>query len=90
MNTEPNPNCGGWVGFYVYNSLTFEILEEESIFMSGMYESLWLKVQTGKNMFKIIGNIYRPNTAPRANLNLAITTHNLIISKIKSNKSHSV
>ena len=89
MNTEPNPNCGGWVGFYVYNSLTFEILEEESIFMSGMYESLWLKVQTGKNMFKIIGNIYRPNTAPRANLNLAITTHNSIISKIKSNKSHS-
>ena len=48
MNTEPNPNCGGGVGFYVQNDLKFEILEEESVFISGVYESLWLKVQTGK------------------------------------------
>ena len=89
MNTEPNPNCGGGVGFYVQNDLKFEILEEESVFISGVYESLWIKVQTDKNNYKIIGNIYRPNSAPKANLNLAIATHSSIISKIKSNKNHS-
>ena len=89
MNTDPNPNCGGGVGFYVHNSIEFEILEEESVFLSGIYESLWIKVEVSKGNFKIIGNIYRPNSAPKANLNLAIKTHLSILSKIKSNRNHS-
>ena len=89
MNTEPNSNCGGGVGFFVSKNFQFEILEEESVFISGVYESLWIKVQVDKCKFKIIGNIYRPNTAPRANLKLAIETHASIITKIKSNKNHS-
>ena len=36
----------------------------------------------------IIGNVYRPNTAPLANLALAIATHNRIIEKLKANKDH--
>ena len=44
MNTEPNPNCGGGVGFFIHNSLKYEILEEESVFLPGVYESLWIKV----------------------------------------------
>ena len=89
MNTAPNPNCGGGVGFFVNNCFKYEILEEESVFLPGVYESLWIKVQVDKSKFKIIGNIYRPNTAPNANLSLAIATHASIISKIKSNKNHS-
>ena len=89
MNTDPNPNCGGGVGFFVHNSFKYEILEEESVFLPGVYESLWIKVQVDKGNFKIIGNIYRPNSAPKANLNTAIATHTSIISKIRSNKAHS-
>ena len=88
MNTSPNPNCGGGVGFFVHNSLQYEVLEEESVFISGVYESLWIKVKTG-NKFKIIGNVYRPNSAPKANLKTAISIHESIISKIKTKKIHS-
>ena len=37
---------------------------------------------------KIIGNVYRPNTAPLANLQHSIEIHNQIIDKILTNKSH--
>ena len=35
------------------------------------YKSLWVKVEVAKNNFKIIGNIYRPNTAPKARIKQA-------------------
>ena len=63
-------------------------MEEESVFLSGVYESLWIKVTIDKNTCKIIGNIYRPNSASKANLSLAIATHISIISKIKANKKY--
>ena len=37
---------------------------------------------------KIIGNVYRPNSAPLANLQKAIEIHQSIIEKILSNKNH--
>ena len=40
MNNDPNPNCGGGVGFFVNNNFDYEVLEEESIFKEGVYESL--------------------------------------------------
>ena len=54
----------------------------------GVYESIWAKIQIGKGKYKIIGNIYRPNTAPLANLALAIATHDKIIQSLKSDKKH--
>ena len=54
MNKERNPNCGGGVGFFVNSKLEFEVLEEESIFIEGVYESLWIKVEVTKNIHKII------------------------------------
>ena len=57
----PNPNCGGGVGLFIHNK--FELLEVESSFLPGVYESIWAKVQYQKGKFKIIGNVYRPNSA---------------------------
>jgi hypothetical protein len=37
---------------------------------------------------KIFGNVYRPNTAPLANLEQSIEIHNQILDKILTNKSH--
>ena len=82
MNKERSPNCGGGVGFFVSKKFDFEVLEEESIFVEGVYESLWIKVEISRNVYKIIGNIYRPNTAPRANMKQAIEIHSSILSKI--------
>ena len=89
MNKERNPNCGGGVGFFVSKKFEFEVLEEESVFVEGVYESLWVKVEVAKNIFKIIGNIYRPNSAPKASIKQAMEIHSSILSKITKNKEYS-
>ena len=78
-----NPNCGGGVGMYIREGFSYEVLEFENEFTEGVYESQWLKVFLPDKSSRIIGNIYRPNTAPRGNLPQAMKIHSSIISKIK-------
>ena len=84
----PNPHCGGGVGLFIDSKFPYQILEVDSSFIHGVYESIWAKIQIGKGKHKIIGNVYRPNTAPLANLALAIATHDKIIQSLKSDKKH--
>ena len=77
-----------WVGLFIDSKFEYEVLEIESSFIPGVYESIWAKVKVGKGRFKIIGNVYRPNSAPFADLPLAITNHNKIIQSPKNNKDH--
>ena len=37
MDGVRNPNCGGGVGYFVNKDMSFEVLEEESIFVAGVY-----------------------------------------------------
>ena len=74
-----NPNCGGGIGTFIREGLSYEILEVKDQFITGVFESLWIKIKTKNNKFKIIGNIYRPNTAPTADPLLAINTLNNIL-----------
>ena len=37
----PNPNCGGSVGLFIDKKFSYEILEVESSFTPGVYESIW-------------------------------------------------
>ena len=91
MNSNLNPNCGGGVGFFLSTQFPdYEILENESIFLSGVYESIWVKVKVSSSRCKIIGNVYRPNSAPKADLKKANSTHCGIISSIISNKNTKV
>ena len=88
-NGPPNPNCGGGVGLFIDNKFKdYEILTEESIFKPHIYESIWVKIKMKNGRDKIIGNVYRPNTAPLANLSKAIDIHNQIIDKIQNNRLH--
>ena len=67
MNTDPNPNCGGGVGFFIQNNLQFEVFEEELVFISGVYESLWIKVKTGdkyKNYWQRLQTKLSPKSTP--------------------------
>ena len=84
----PNPNCGGGVGLFIDSKFSYEILSVESSFIPGVYESIWVKVEVSKGIYKIIGNVYRPNTAPLADLARAISTHVNIIQSLKSSKDH--
>lgn len=58
-------NIGGGVGLWISDKHEFEILKDISIFEEKIFESVFVKVKTGKKDFKIIGNVYRP---PGSNL----------------------
>ena len=93
QNSSANPGrggVGGGVGVYVREGIESEVLHELSNFTPGVYESIWLKLRPSK--FKrdksiIIASIYRPNTAPRANLAKAIEIHTSILETIKKDKN---
>ena len=63
-------------------------MEEESVFIPHVYESIWVKVKIKNGPDKIIGNVYRPNTAPLASLERSIQIHNEILEKISNNNDH--
>jgi hypothetical protein len=64
-------------------------LTEESVFIPHVYESIWVKIKLANGRHNIIGNVYRPNTAPLANLHQAIDIHNKIIDSMQTNRNHS-
>ena len=86
--STPNPNCGGGVSLFIDKKFSYEILCPESSFIPGVYESIWAKIEVSKGRYKIIGNVYRPNTAPLADLAKAITIHTNIIQSLKADTSH--
>ena len=52
---------GGGVGIYVKKNLKFSVLQDKSIFIDRIFESLFVEVWLNKNKKIIIGNIYRPS-----------------------------
>lgn len=77
-------NAGGGVGIWVDNNLEYEVLEELSVFEPHFFESLFVKIKTGRNKFTIIGNVYRPNTGPLADLNGFLNKLSDILDKIRN------
>ena len=88
-NGPLNPNCGGGVGLFIDEKFKdYEILEEESVFIPHVYESIWVKIKMKNGPDKIIGNVYRPNTAPLASLERSIQIHNEVLEYISNNIDH--
>ena len=79
-----NNNAGGGVGLFVDDKFEFEVLENISIFIPHVIETIFIKLKTGKNKFQIIGNIYRPNTLPHGNVKVFNEHLNLTLEKIKN------
>jgi len=65
-------NLGGGVGFWVDEHLPFTLLPDISVFEEKIFESIFIRVNTGKNEFKIIGNIYRAPGNNIADFNLKL------------------
>ena len=66
--TQLNNNAGGGVGLWVDSNYSYEPIDKLSVFEPHVFESQFIKLKTSKNKFSIIGNIYRPNTGPQANV----------------------
>ena len=75
-------NAGGGVGIWVDSDLEYTVLENLSVFEPHFFESLFIKIKTNRNKFTIIGNIYRPNTGPLADLKSFLEKLGDILNKI--------
>ena len=69
--------------------IDYELLNIPSAFIPHVYESIWIKVKVKNGADKIIGNVYRPNSAPRANLEKAINIHNTILENFQKDRKSS-
>ena len=83
--TSPNCNCGGGVGFFISENLTFTRHDFPNSFVPGVFESIWIKLKIYRNEYRIIGNIYRPNSYPKA----SPTLHNRYLMDILTHLSRS-
>ena len=83
--TRMNNNAGGGIGFWVDEDLQYEVLEDLSVFESNFFESMFIKVKTGNNKYTIIGNVYRPNTGPRADVNRFLERLWEVFEKVRQN-----
>ena len=45
----PNRNCGGGVGIYISEHLTYTKLDLPNSFVPGVFKSIWIKVKINKN-----------------------------------------
>ena len=57
-----NNTRGGGVGIYVKNHLTFNVLDQYSIFIERIFESIFIEVSLPNNKKIVIGSVYRPGT----------------------------
>ena len=87
-NKTLNSNCGGGVGFFISNSLDYEVIQFKDEFVEGVYESIWVQLKVENGRSKVLGCVYRPNTA-RGDLKRAIAIHKSILQEIKSNRNFS-
>ena len=83
--TGQNSKAGGGVGLWVDSNFSFEPIKEISIFEPHVFESQFIKLKTSETKFAIVGNIYRPNTAPFASIKKFNDHLENILNFIKSN-----
>jgi len=75
-NTRPQNSGGkGGVGIYINDNIYFNKRDDLSVFIPHVFESIFVEIKTKAKEYVVIGIIYRPNTAPKADLD--IFTHTL-------------
>ena len=66
--TYTKPKMWGLLWYLYSQKKSYEVLIIESAVIPGVYKSIWVKIEVRKGKYKIIGNIYRPNSTPLADL----------------------
>ena len=87
--TRENSSRGG-VGLYINENIQYTIREDISVFIPHIFESIFIEVKTKHEKNQIIGVIYRPNTAPKADINIFSTTFIDILEIINKENKNSV
>lgn len=70
---RPEGSRGG-VGLFVKEHLNYKIREDLSVFIPHVFESIFIEIRSDHNKNVVVGVIYRPNSAPKADLDIFSTT----------------
>ena len=63
------------VGMFIKENINYKIREDLSGFIRHIFESIFVKTSSSLSKSKIVGVVvYRPNSQPRADLNIFIST----------------
>ena len=68
-------NSRGGIGIYIRDKHKYKIRHDLSLFIPHVFESIFIEL-TFRGKQVIIGNIYRPNTYPQADIDIFINTMN--------------
>ena len=77
-------------GLFIKDSITYTTREDLSVFIPHLFESLFIEVANKHHKNTIIGVIYRPNTAPKSDLNIFSTTYSEILEILNNENKESV
>ncbi len=80
----------GGVGLFMKNDLNYKIREDISVFIPHVFESLFVEIINTKERNMIVGVIYRPNTEPRADLDIFSSNMETIMDTINNNNMSSL
>ena len=81
-------NHGG-VGLFIKQNIQFKIREDLSIFIPHVFESFFIEVLSDTNKNTIVGVIYRPNTQPKADMDIFTSTLFDLVNIINAEKKQS-
>ena len=65
---------GGGVGLFIKSDIQYTIRDDLSIFLPHVFEAVFVETTSSGVKNSIVGVIYRPNTAPGADMDLFSTT----------------
>ena len=83
FNTRTGSSSGrGGVGMHIKDHLNFKHRPDISVFIPHIFESIFIEIQS-KHTNVIIGTIYRPNTSPKADLDIFQNTLSELMHTIK-------
>ena len=71
--TRDDGNQGG-VGLFIKKDVNFKIREDLCVFIPHIFESIFVEIQTKTKKKNIVGVIYRPNSQPKADIDIFVST----------------
>lgn len=65
---------GGGVGLYIKDNLNYKVRDDLSVFIPHVIETLFVEICLSKSKSLIAGIVYRPNTLPKADIDIFISS----------------
>lgn len=81
----PHDSRGG-IGIYIRDNLSYNICDTLSVFIPNIIETLFIEIQNPQfsNKTEIVGVVYRPNTEPKADIDIFTSTMNNLMEQINN------